>query len=479
MVFSSYTFLFAFLPLTLLAYVLCPPRLRNWVALGTSLFFYAWGAPKFVFVLIGGCAVDFALGRWLPPGAAPRRRRAALVVSLGLNVATLAWFKYANFAVESVNALLAAAGWGAVAWTQVALPIGISFFTFQRMSYLVDVHRGLTAPARGFHDYLLYVVLFPQLVAGPIVRYHDVAEQIRGRIHDPGRFLDGIWRFGLGLGKKVLVANVMGAVADRVFAMPAAGLPASVAWAGVVCYAFQIYFDFSGYSDMAIGLGRMLGFEFLENFDRPYTSRTITEFWRRWHISLSNWMREYLYVPLGGNRVGPVRGMANLWIVFLVSGLWHGAAWNFVVWGAYHGLWLSLEKIAGRERLGRVPRWIGVPATFVLVCVSWVLFRAESLAAAGRYLACMFDVRRLGLVPPPVAWPELLPHEACAVLAVAAAVCFVPAAFPAWTARLDARAAQAGPALRALRFAAAMLLLFLSTAAIVASDFNPFIYFRF
>ncbi|MBM4154292.1 MAG: MBOAT family protein, partial [Lentisphaerae bacterium] len=247
MVFSSYTFLFAFLPLTLLAYVLCPPRLRNWVALGTSLFFYAWGAPKFVFVLIGGCAVDFALGRWLPPGAAPRRRRAALVVSLGLNVATLAWFKYANFAVESVNALLAAAGWGAVAWTQVALPIGISFFTFQRMSYLVDVHRGLTAPARGFHDYLLYVVLFPQLIAGPIVRYHDVAEQIRGRIHDPGRFLDGIWRFGLGLGKKVLVANVMGAVADRVFAMPAAGLPASVAWAGVVCYAFQIYFDFSGF----------------------------------------------------------------------------------------------------------------------------------------------------------------------------------------------------------------------------------------
>ena len=321
MVFSSLTFLFLFLPLMLAAYYACPARHRNLVALLASALFYAWGAPRFVIVLFVSGLIDYVLSRELPGDrGTPGRRKGVLALAVVLNIALLLYFKYANFFVAEMNAMLARFGGGAVPWAAVALPIGISFFTFQKVSYLVDVYRGVAQPARNALDYLLYVVLFPQLIAGPIVRYHDVARQLEERDYTRERFFMGILRFSQGLGKKVLVANTMAELADAAFNAAPAGLTCGQAWLGVLAYAFQIYFDFSGYSDMAIGLGRLLGIEFLENFNRPYISRSITEFWRRWHISLSNWMREYLYIPLGGNRRGAVRTYFNLWIVFLISG---------------------------------------------------------------------------------------------------------------------------------------------------------------
>ncbi len=475
MVFSSLTFLFLFLPATLAAYYACPARHRNAVALLASAFFYAWGAPRFVIVLFVSGLADYVMSRELPAGRrAPGGRRGVLALAVALNVSLLLYFKYANFFVAEFNTVLARLGAGPVSWTAVALPIGISFFTFQKLSYLVDVYRGTAQPARSAADYLLYVVLFPQLIAGPIVRYHDVAQQLAQRDYPRERFFTGILRFSQGLGKKVLVANTLAEIADATFGVAPAGLSCGQAWLGVLAYAFQIYFDFSGYSDMAIGLGRLLGIEFLENFNRPYISRSITEFWRRWHMSLSNWMREYLYLPLGGNRRGSARTYLNLWIVFLISGFWHGAAWNFVAWGAFHGFFLCCEKMVGKERVGRIPAWAAVPATFVVVLFSWVLFRAPTLeyalAYAGRMLA-------LGA---PAAGAVLgfgLRHQM--LLAAALVICFGPALkpHPFDFMRLDPGRARPGQALA--RFAAAMILLVWSAAVLATSSFNPFIYFRF
>jgi len=475
MVFSSLYFLFVFLPATLLAYYACPPRGRNWVALAASLFFYAWGAPRFIFVLIGSCLADFWLGHRLREGAA--RRRGWLALGLAVNVGVLVYFKYANFLVAQVNAILAAAGAGPLPWAEVALPIGISFFTFQKISYLMDVYRGGAVPAPTFHHYLLYVALFPQLIAGPIVRYHDVAAQLVRRAHSFAKMASGVRRFCLGLGKKVLVANILAEVADRAFAIAPAELTPGYAWVGVLCYAFQIYFDFSGYSDMALGLGRMLGFEFLENFDRPYISRNFTEFWRRWHISLSNFMREYLYIPLCGNRQGEWRTYLNLWIVFVISGFWHGAAWNFVVWGGYHGLFLSLDKLLRPTRLSRLPGIVAVPGTFMLVLFSWVLFRANTLAHAAAYLRCML-LPWTGADRPALPPAEFMDPFGGLTLAVAAAVCFIPAV-PAARSWLDRVGAAATPGSALALAVGSILLLVCSAMALAAGTFNPFIYFRF
>ena len=477
MIFSSLTFLFVFLPLTLAAYYACPARHRNAVALAASLLFYAWGAPRFVIVLAASSLLDYALSRGLPPGrGAPAGRRGMLALAVVLNLGLLLYFKYANFFVAELNGWLARFGAEPLAWTAVALPIGISFFTFQKVSYLVDVYRGTARVARNAADYLLYVILFPQLIAGPIVRYHDVALQLEHREYVRERFFTGILRFGQGLGKKELVANTLAVVADAAFGAPPGSLPCAWAWLGVVAYAFQIYFDFSGYSDMAIGLGRLLGIEFLENFNRPYISRSITEFWRRWHISLSNFMREYLYVPLGGNRVGTGRTYLNLWIVFLVSGFWHGAAWNFVAWGAFHGFFLSMDKLTRNTRLARAPAWAGIPATFILVLFSWVLFRADTLAHAMAYMHCMLA----GPASGPAATPAFVPGlRHLAMLAAAFVLCFGPAvkSHPFDFMRLEP--ARATPRQAAVRFAAALFLLGWSASVLATSSFNPFIYFRF
>ncbi|HEY6000019.1 MAG TPA: MBOAT family protein, partial [bacterium] len=427
MVFSSFVFLAGFLPAFLAIYYLCPARWRNWCALGASVVFYAWGAPRFVFILLGSCVADYLLGREIERslGGPGHRRRRLLALAVAVNLVFFLYFKYANFLVHETNGLLAALGLGAVAWADVALPVGISFITFHKISYLVDVSRGAVHAARSFRDYLLYILLFPQLIAGPILRYHWMADQLAKRTLDPGRIEQGIVRFCQGLAKKVLVANPLGAVADGAFGARLADLPGEYAWLGLLCYTFQIYFDFSGYSDMALGIGRMLGFEFVENFDNPYTARSFTDFWRRWHISLSAWMREYLYIPLGGNRVGPLRQYVNLWIVFLLSGFWHGASWNFVAWGGWHGLFLTVDKLAARSAR-RPPRWLAVPLTFLLVALGWVLFRAPSLAHALAYWRRLFDPAAFGAAQAAVPLGEFIGNRAWAMLAVAAALSFGP-----------------------------------------------------
>lgn len=479
MVFSSLIFLFVFLPMLLAAYYAAPSRWKNAVLLAASYVFYAWGAPRFVMVLLGSSLVDYCIGRLLgsPEFGKDASRRRLLALSIVTNVGLLAYFKYANFFVGQANGALTTLGMSTVSWTAVALPVGISFFTFHKVSYLVDVYRGIVKPARSLTNYLLYIVSFPQLIAGPIIRYHDVAEQLVTRAHTSARFLSGVHRFCAGLGKKVLIANVLGEVADRCFGAQA-GPPASGdAWLGVLCYSFQIFFDFSGYSDMAIGLGRMFGFEFLENFRHPYIAQSFTEFWRRWHISLSNWMREYLYVPLGGNRGVPWRNYLNLWIVFVLSGFWHGAAWNFVVWGMYHGLFLTLDKVFGRGISRKVPGWVAMPSTFLLVMFGWVFFRSDTLGGALRYLGAMF-VFGGGKCAPVAGHFEWGTRELI-TLVVAAALSFWPIVGERLAANSGWDRVRGTPWAVPARFITSMILLLLSASSLVAGHFNPFIYFRF
>ena len=392
MVFSSITFIFYFLPIFFLFYFLADKRYKNALILAGSVFFYAWGAPKFIFVILGTTAVDFYIVRGISGAGSQRLKKLLLALSLSLNLGLLFYFKYSNFFVENLNCALLQFGIKELQWTKLVLPIGISFYTFETLTYVVDVYKGIHKPLRNFWDYQLYIILFPKLIAGPIIRYHDFAGQIYDHtLYETNEHrLRGFYRFCIGLGKKVLIANVMGAVADRMFLLPTPELGTASAWYGVVSYTFQIYFDFSGYSDMAIGLGLMMGFRFPENFNNPHTSVSITDFWRRWHITLGTWMRNYLYIPLGGNRVdNKWRLFFNLWLVFLASGLWHGAAWGFIIWGAYHGLFLVIERLFLGKWLARVGK-LSLFYTFPVVMVGWVFFRTEHLDKAASYLHTMF-----------------------------------------------------------------------------------------
>ena len=480
MVFSSATFLFYFLPAALALYFLTPPRFRNAAALVASLAFFAWGAPRFVFVLIATCFVDYHASRWLPAGRLPDKRRKLLLGAVvALDLGLLLYFKYANFFVAQFQHALGWFGVPPAPWTAVVLPIGISFFTFQKISYLVDVYRGTAQVAHGAGRHLLYIALYPQLIAGPIVRYHDVALQIENRSETSGLFLDGMWRFCIGLAKKVLLANTFARLADLVFDTPPSLMTSTQAWAGVLAYTFQLYYDFAGYSDMAIGLGRMLGFRFLENFDFPYASASIGEFWRRWHISLGRFMMEYLYIPLGGNRHGQRRMVFNLWLVFLASGFWHGAAWTFVLWGIWHGTLISIEKILGRERLNRIPRPLAVAATFLLVALGWVLFRSGTIHRAGGFYLLLF-----GLLPDGAgleAFPEIMADRALWLAAAVGIPCaFAPALGFACFLPQDAADPDALPLRTVLaRFALSVLILVVVASELCASGFNPFIYFQF
>jgi len=474
MVFSSLVFLCVFLPVVLIVYACAPSRYRNLVALAASLFFYAWGAPRFVFVLVASAWFDFVISRRMRESCNARTARLWLACGIVLNLSVLLYCKYMNFFVGQFNGLLEHIGAEPISWTRVALPIGISFFTFQKLSYLVDVYRGTVEPARSLRVYLLYVCLFPQLIAGPIVRYHDVADQLLSRKCTEDKMFSGIGRFCLGLGKKVLIANALGEIADATFNAPVAIVSASAAWLGALCYSFQIYFDFSGYSDMAIGLGRMLGFDFLENFNAPYISRSFTEFWRRWHISLSNWMKEYLYIPLGGNRRGKGRSLLNLWIVFFLSGLWHGASWTFVIWGCYHGLFLTIDKLAGLRRRRLLPDFIAVPLTFLFVTLGWVLFRSPDLSHAAPYFGRMFGLSSDSVR---ITCASLVDRQSAAVLLAAILFSFGPLLRE----RCGATLLPSASGLRGLmlRFAVSCALLFLSVMALANGSFNPFIYFRF
>lgn len=478
MLFSSFIFLFAFLPATLLVYYLSPARGRNAVLLAASLFFYSWGAPRFVLVLVGTAWIDWMISRAIaatPAGSS--RRHLWLLASLTLNLGLLGWFKYATFAAAQFSRLAEAFGFEFGPLLTVALPLGISFFTFHKISYVVDVYRGVSAPAASFGLCLLYLLLFPHLIAGPIVRYHDVDRQLLARAHTSDRFLSGICRFCVGLAKKVLIANTLAQTADAVFDAPMGNLHPAVAWVGLLAYSFQIYFDFSGYSDMAIGLARMFGIEFLENFDRPYLARSFTEFWQRWHISLSRFMRDYLYIPLGGNRREPLRVYANLWIVFLVSGLWHGAAWTFVAWGAYQGLFLSLDRLFwGRVAL-RLPRLVTVPINFLLVTIGWAIFRSADLDRALTFLGRLFVAGVPADRDAPLLLARVLSNRGLTMMALAALICFLPA-LPR-PARIFDWATARNEKYLVPATSLGLALFVLSFFSLANSAYNPFIYFRF
>jgi alginate O-acetyltransferase complex protein AlgI len=474
MVFSSIAFLVYFLPVFLLVYYLSPKKIKNAVLLLFSIFFYSWGAPKFIFVLLGITLLDFHLVKWMSVIENNKNKRFLLLLSVSLNLGLLFYFKYSNFFIENINALLAIFSFNSVQWTKLILPIGISFYTFETITYVVDVYRGIHKPLDKFWDYQLYIILFPKLIAGPIIRYHDLADQITDRSANEtmDHKLTGFYRFSIGLAKKVLIANHLGQQADFIFAMDYGTLDMYTAWIGIIAYTFQLYFDFSGYSDMAIGLARMIGFKFPENFNNPYTSGSITEFWRRWHISLGNWMREYLYIPLGGNKVSSRWKLYfNLWIVFLASGLWHGASWCFVLWGAYHGLFLIMERSylsKVYEKIGRLPSMF---ITFLIVVIGWVFFRVERIPDAFKYIGRMFSIRS----------NQIFSFDSEFYMYFIAAIIFSFFTY-------FKRGQKIQEALyfddysdkkHLVVFVITGLLLIVSISSITGSGFNPFIYFRF
>ncbi len=476
MVFSSTIFLFLFLPVALGGYLLMPtPRAKNAWLLAASLFFYAWGEVHYVLVLLVSIGSNAWFGRRIE-AAAGRPRGAWLVAALGVNLLLLGYFKYAGFVSENVGALLALAGLPAGEPADVHLPLGISFFTFQAISYIVDIHRRQVPAQKSTLEVGLYIALFPQLIAGPIVRYSEIAAQLVSRRMTLEGVSWGTRRFLLGLAKKVLIANVLGQAADEIFAHGEGTLDWQTAWLGLACYTLQIYFDFSGYSDMAIGLGRMFGFRFPENFDHPYVSRSVREFWRRWHMTLSRWFRDYLYIPLGGSRRGRARTAVNLLAVFLLCGLWHGAAWNFALWGLFHGAFLAAERVGLARLLDRLPALLQHAYLLFVVMMGWVLFRAEDLPRALDYFAALFglsDRAADGYV-----WLWL---DGQTMLALAAGV--VLGAWPRLTtigeASGDAATGARAGALALARDAALLGAFGLSLLYVSAQSYNPFIYFRF
>jgi alginate O-acetyltransferase complex protein AlgI len=467
MVFSSYLFLFYFLPAALLLYYAGPRRARHLVLTLVSYVFYGWANPLFVVLLLASTAIDFAAGLVIAGGG--RARRGALIASIVSNLSLLGFFKYYNFGARSLDALaawLGVADPGFDAVLRVTLPLGISFYTFQSMSYTIDVYRGRAAAIRNFVDFACFVSMFPQLVAGPIIRFSEIADQLQSRSHTSTKFARGVAFFSLGLAKKILLANPCGKVADLAF--EAGSLGALEAWYGVTAYAFQIYFDFSGYSDMAIGLGLMFGFVFAKNFDSPYLSQSITEFWHRWHISLSTWLRDYLYVPLGGSRRGRARTYVNLSIVMLLGGLWHGASWNFVIWGGLHGLLLAAERLRGKRALyGNLPAPIRTAITFTVVLVTWVFFRSPDLPHALRYLGDMFAVTPVSAAAGLLAGIVYQPYYAATFAAAAVIVWSAPQTWD-WTRALTMPKATVALALFAL-----------SVVMLTTQAYNPFIYFIF
>ncbi len=470
MVFSSHIFLFYFLPLALILYYCMGAKLKNLLLCFLSYLFYGWSNPLFCLLMFFSTVVDYfcgmVAGREQNSGL---KRKTAVAVSVVTNLSLLAVFKYMNFALENYNDLFGYFGLDGMmieSGMHFILPLGISFYTFQSMSYTIDVYRGDAGYQRNFIDFSCYVSMFPQLVAGPIIRFQEVARQLAERTHTVEKFARGVAFFSLGMSKKVLLANGCGKIADLAFS--AGSLHWLEAWYGAVAYAFQIYFDFSGYSDMAIGLGLMFGFVFPKNFSSPYLSASITEFWRRWHISLSTWLKVYLYFPLGGNRKGQVRTAVNLAIVMLLGGLWHGASWNFIIWGAMHGLMLGIERSMGRQAVYfKLRRPFRVILTFLLVVLAWVFFRAETLPGAIAYLGSMFGVVQVPDSSLLLKGVVYSPYYLLVMVVSAFVIWRCPQTWD-WTKRLDY-----------FRFFIVFLFFALSVALLTLQSYNPFIYFNF
>ena len=459
MVFSSATFLYFFFPCFLGLYYLLP--WKNAVLLVASLVFYAWGEPRCVPLLLLSAVLNYTAGRLIFQST--RRRLQWLWAGVAGNLALLLYFKYAGFAVASLNQLGAG-----LPVPHILLPLGISFFTFQGISYLVDVYRGTIAAQSSFARFAMYKAMFPQLIAGPIVRYSQIAADIDRREIGNARVVRGLYQFIIGLAQKVLIANSVALAADRLFAADPAQLGAGAAWIGIACYAVQILYDFSGYSNMAIGIGHMIGFTYPPNFDRPYSARSLSEFWRRWHMSLSSWFRDYVYVPLGGNRIAPARTYLNLALVFFLCGLWHGAAWTFVLWGLWHGAFLIAERLGLRRLLDTLPGPLAQAYTLLVVLTGWVWFRADSVPHALAYLRAMAGLQHAD----PYAHPWQLDLTASAALALAVGLLLaLPRRLP--TLR------PSGSLGVLVRSGAAAALMLLSAASLASGTYNPFIYFRF
>ena len=476
MVFSSGLFLLYFFPVFLVVYFGMPHRYKNLFLLLASILFFYWGAPLFVFVVLGSVLLDYYVVRAMYKAGEERRKRQWLLVSLLLNLGLLGYFKYFNFFVQNISAVLSGLHIHSLPIAQIALPIGISFFTFKKISYCMDVYRGQHAPFDKLQNYALFILLFPELIAGPIVRFNEIADQITDRrnqetIHNK---LMGLFRFSIGLSKKVLIANVVGAEADKLFAADMTTVGTPVVWLGVVAYSFQIYFDFSGYSDMAIGIARMIGFKFPENFDNPYIAQSITDFWRRWHITLGRWMRDYLYIPLGGNKVKTkTRLYFNLAVVFLLSGLWHGASWNFVVWGIFHGFFLIADRIfllRVYKVIGRLP---SIVVTYCIVLIGWVYFRSPDLPTANAIVQKMFAFDFA------TRHPFYFLNDFYVLMVVAGVLSFAGVwnKFEGWQQNVFTATLTNKRTL--VMGAVCYALLMLSISSVISSDFNPFIYYKF
>ena len=477
MPFTSLLFLCAFLPLFLIAYWVVRPGYKNGVALGFSLLFFGWGAPAFLPVVLALGCIDYLLTHAIAKSDSARRRKQLLLGGITLHLSVLAYFKYSNFFVNQLNHLLPSAL--ALKWSAVALPIGVSFLTFEEISCICDVYRGDAKPARTVWHYLLFLMLFPHSIAGPIFRWKDLEKQLQTRSESLSQIQLGVQRFCLGLGKKVLIANSLALIVDPIFALQIPQLRASLSWLAAFAFTLEIYFDFSGYSDMAIGLGNMAGFTFKENFNQPYTSASLAEFWRRWHISLSSWMRDYLFIPLGGNRVGEGRLALNLFIVFLLSGFWHGANWTFVIWGAYHGLLIAAERTGPIKALkAAMPRAANIALTFTLVLIALAIFRSPDFNFALHFVGTLF-----GIGPTPVALPvtmlpgDYLAFRSVAMLVLGTGVTFYPLLRAATNAEQTPGAHRSWEF--ALRYAGALVSLVLSLAYLTNSKFTPLIYFKF
>jgi alginate O-acetyltransferase complex protein AlgI len=455
----------------MLVYFFVDKKYKNIVILIGSIFFYAWGAPKFIFVILCTTLLDFYLVSWMDRAPKESYRKLLLLISVSINLGLLFYFKYSNFFIENVNVVLSVFGDKQIQWTKLILPIGISFYTFETITYVVDVYRRVHKPLTKFWDYQLYIILFPKLIAGPIIRYHELADQISDRVETIDDKLTGFYRFVFGLAKKVLIANQMGIVADQIFGTNYSELSTCAAWVGSFAYTFQIYFDFSGYSDMAIGLAKMMGFKFPENFNNPYISQSITEFWRRWHMTLGNWMKNYLYIPLGGNKVSKGRLYFNLWLVFLASGLWHGASWSFIFWGAFHGFFLVIERAFFGKVLSMIGKLPSVLITFFIVNIGWVFFRIDKISDAFSFLKKMFslDLR-----------PAFNFNQDFKFYFIVAII-FSFFAISKYTQKIqDSIYFGQYSNLKHLSIVTISLLLFvLSVSSITSSGFNPFIYFRF
>ena len=492
MLFTEPIFLFCFLPVLLALYFapslarafpgagLAHSRYANWLLLVASVIFYATGGGAFTWLMLGSTAFNYWMAILVDRHRETALGQRLLVFTVSANLVVLGIFKYANFFVDNANGVLVLAHLPALALPRVLLPIGISFFTFHAISYVVDVYRrDATAQKSPVHA-ALYLLLFPQLIAGPIIRYRDIADQLASRIVRLDDVSQGIRRFILGLAKKVLIANIVAGPADRIFGMPAAQLSTGHAWLGVVCYTLQIYFDFSGYSDMAIGLGRMFSFRFPENFRYPYIASSVQDFWRRWHMSLSTWFRDYLYVPLGGNRVSQAAMYRNLVTVFFLCGLWHGASWNFVIWGLFHGAFLVIERLGLANTVKRLPPVVRHAYLLVVVMIGWVFFRAETLAGALLFLKAMAGLNHAAPTPFTPGW-YLTPQLWLALVAGAVGSAPLVPALGRWRERRLAARPSAGAA-TAFGLAGTSALVVLTLASILqiaARTYSPFIYFRF